>query len=607
MPKVWSINTTVRNPERLIEFLSVLEEFEGMPFDNETQALYQKALVKHKYYQPMHLPEDLRLAYEDDDLFSDEDTERVFSFIKSPDLRGRTSVSRCNQMGLAIARKKLGPVVITELGKNILNGKMALDEFFLRYFLKWQLNNPLESGYDDFNISPFISTLDIINQVNILERERGNKSKGISKNEFALFIIPLKDYSKITETVNNILKYRDDLKEAPDQSEFYSMSLDNCVFRIFNLEEGTKEFNKKRSNLEDYADSAMRWFRMTQLLYYRGGERYIDIAPSRTEEVKKLLEVIPRSSHNFETEEEYRNYLINPHMPDLPWDNVNSIKLIIKNLAERISYYQNEIDSKFPGKRLHDFEINPQIISNDINDLKSIENTFRINLNSIINEYNTLKESDLSNLEKYIEKLDDLANKSRPRHKSSRAPLCLEWYTSLSLMALDDAIEIRPNLLRGDDGLPTFTAGGGSPDIECYYDSFNMIVEVTLMKGRNQFMAEVQPILRHLKEFDLKNEFKESYLLFMAPSLYSDTKNHLTFFISQKYEGIDVNLVPLTINLYNKLLKIVLDKSKSGKYITHDKLKEFFDICVDITKTYETFEWELKIDSSLDKWAKSFN
>lgn len=93
----------------------------------------------------------------------------------------------------------------------------------------------------------------------------------------------------------------------------------------------------------------------------------------------------------------------------------------------------------------------------------------------------------------------------------------------------------------------------------------------------------------------------------MAPSLYSDTKNHLTFFISQKYEGIDVNLVPLTINLYNKLLKIVLDKSKSGKYITHDKLKEFFDICVDITKTYETFEWELKIDSSLDKWAKSFN
>lgn len=106
----------------------------------------------------------------------------------------------------------------------------------------------------------------------------------------------------------------------------------------------------------------MRWFRMTQLLYYRGGERYIDIAPSRTEEVKKLLEVIPRFSHNFETEEEYRNYLINPHMLDLPWDNVNSIKLIIKNLADMISYYQNEIDSKFPGKRLHDFEINPQII-----------------------------------------------------------------------------------------------------------------------------------------------------------------------------------------------------------------------------------------------------
>ena len=99
MPKVWSINTTVRNPERLQGFLRVLSEFEGQDFDKDTQAAYQKALVKHKLYKPLETPEDLKMEYENPEPFNNQDTEKIFSLISSPDFRGRTSVSNFNKMG----------------------------------------------------------------------------------------------------------------------------------------------------------------------------------------------------------------------------------------------------------------------------------------------------------------------------------------------------------------------------------------------------------------------------------------------------------------------------------------------------------------------------
>ena len=130
MPKVWSMNTTVRNPERLQDFLRVLCEFEGQVFDKKTQAEYQKALVKNKLYKPNKAPEHLRMEYENSEPFNDQDTDEVFSFVTRADFRGRTSVSRCNQMGLAIARQAQGPVVITELGWDFLENDFSRDENF---------------------------------------------------------------------------------------------------------------------------------------------------------------------------------------------------------------------------------------------------------------------------------------------------------------------------------------------------------------------------------------------------------------------------------------------------------------------------------------------
>ncbi|MDR3256765.1 MAG: hypothetical protein LBT18_03880 [Endomicrobium sp.] len=50
MLKPWSITTTVRNPERLREFLVVLQQLVDKKWDNENQKSYQKLLIKNRLY-----------------------------------------------------------------------------------------------------------------------------------------------------------------------------------------------------------------------------------------------------------------------------------------------------------------------------------------------------------------------------------------------------------------------------------------------------------------------------------------------------------------------------------------------------------------------------
>ena len=46
----WSLSTTVRNPERLVGFLSALDEMEGAAWDNEAQVRFQTILIQRRLY-----------------------------------------------------------------------------------------------------------------------------------------------------------------------------------------------------------------------------------------------------------------------------------------------------------------------------------------------------------------------------------------------------------------------------------------------------------------------------------------------------------------------------------------------------------------------------
>ena len=609
MPKVWSINTTVRNPERLPGFLRVLSEFEGQIFDYNTQAAYQKALIKNKEYISRSAPEHLKMEYENPGQYNDYDTEELYSLMKDPAMRGRMSVSQFNQMGLAIALKSEGSVVITELGRDFLDNSLSKDSnFFFNFFVKWQLPNPIEKrGYNNFDIKPFLATLNVINKVNDLEEQRGNKRKGISKNEFALFVITLIDYKKIDEVCESILQFRDDSKRAPDQNEFFKEKLNEKVIKVFDVHTPS-EINKKGNDLQDYADSAIRWFRQTQYIMYRGSERYVDISQSRLEQAKQLIETFSSSSDHYSDKNSYRNYLGNKDLPLLPWEtDLETKKRIISDIGNLIKETQDEIDINFPGLRINYFETTPIFPPGvRLDDLRQMEVEYRQHYDTIKNELRTLEESDLKNLRKYINKLYTLGNLTRNSNRQN-APLYLEWYTSLSLMALDDSLEIKPNLIKGDDGFPTFTAGAGLADIECYYESFNLTVEVTLIKSRAQVQNEVFPICRHYSDMVEKHNDKPWYCLFLAPLIHRDAMNAFYLYINSGFEGKELNLIPLTINQYVDLLNKVLENSTNGKLINHKLIEKFLKETVNnLKEENDTREWSNIIDKSIEEWGQSF-
>ncbi|MDR3259751.1 MAG: hypothetical protein LBT51_09120 [Fusobacteriaceae bacterium] len=88
MLKPWSISTTVRNPERLREFLVVLQQLIDKKWDNENQKNYQKLLIKNRLYgygSPQFynkLPENIVNLINDIDSKIDNETIRQIIAIK---------------------------------------------------------------------------------------------------------------------------------------------------------------------------------------------------------------------------------------------------------------------------------------------------------------------------------------------------------------------------------------------------------------------------------------------------------------------------------------------------------------------------------------------
>ena len=105
-----------------------------------------------------------------------------------------------------------------------------------------------------------------------------------------------------------------------------------------------------------------------------------------------------------------------------------------------------------------------------------------------------------------------------------------------------DNIVVMPSYPVDDEGLPTMTAGGDTPDIVCYDDSYHSLFEVTLMCGRaDQVNNEIVPIKRHLLERKKINE--NTFSVFVAPVVHSDTKD-----IAEWYKHKDnVDILTMTI------------------------------------------------------------
>lgn len=596
MKKAWSISTTLRNPERIRNFLIAIKDLEGQKWDKTTQRRFQILLIQKKFYGAGSKQFYTGLPQQDVELLDGpeeldfETAERILDdkgYEGGGEMRGRQSFKPIEKMGL-IQLDNESILRLTPLGKYLLREDYDLGEMFFKSFLKWQYPNPTSRDFNasqGYDVKPFIGTLHLINEVNKLSREAEEKEKGISMLEFRLFVPTLINYKDIKAQAKKLFEFRKEysvIEKEKDKRAF----VDSYVAGNFADFE-----NADLDNLGDYADNTLRYFRMTRYLYIRGGGYYVDLEPRRSVEIQSLLAADNGASIAFELDD-YNAYISDINLPVLPWETPDQLQKIIEETESDITKYMAGLEAK-------GLKIDPLIFS----ETKTKEEATAY-VEALRQYRRSLQEKEdhflSQNLDKIVEYRDRLKNIRNSREKKS---VELEYLATQALNALNDALAIKPNYPVGDDNVPTFTAPGNRPDIECFYQTFNSICEVTMLTDRSQWYNEGQPVMRHIRDFETEHNEKETFCLFVAPSLHRDTINTFWTSIKYEYEGSKQRIVPMTIGQIIELLDVLIEIKSKGKRMEHAQIKDLYAKIVASTESVATSDlWIQQIPSIIKDW-----
>lgn len=596
--KAWSISTTVRNPERLRAFLVALQPLVGMAWNHDTQEKYQKQLIKHRLYGFGNnqfyngLPTDIiALINDTDSEIDDETVERIVEIKNYRDfsMRGRQSINPLTKFGFAMNDD--GVIKITDLGRKLIASEKDSGDAFLKSFIKWQIPNPASNDYSDdgsYNIVPFVGTLKLIYEVNRLELERGEKAKGISKRELSLFAPSMVDHSDITNYALKIINLRDSQKNKTKQERKAIRDNFRKAFATDFL--GTsdpRQVDQLLSNLKDYGDNAIRYFRLTKFIRIRGNGFFVDLEPSRRIEIDALLENEFYKPKSFSSKNEYLQYMADDNLPQLPWQTKAKLSEIALNVHSEVAALQVELGVDV-------IPLNPSDAMNEVQ-LSSYIDELRSDRKKLQERDNHIKSQPAEAINDYIEKLENI-------YTAENRALALEYLSTMGLHALNDAVEIKPNYPVGDDNEPTSTAPGGMADIECFYSDFNMICEVTMLNGRDQWFNEGQPVMRHLRDFE--NQHNNSHCLFIAPTIHTDSAETFWTANVHGYKGAKQRVAPITIKQFVSMLKTLKSLREKNKVFEHKSLNNLIEeIAYSANSTPNSDEWVSGIGNIVEAWS----
>jgi len=601
MKKPWSISTTVRNPERIRDFLKILKLLEGKEWTREKQREFQIMLIQYKFYgygSPQFyqgLSKNHLDLMNNPDPISFKEAEEILeskNYMGGGDMRGRQSFNPLEKMGLTYLDEQ-NKVRISAVGDYFLKEDYDLGEVFFRSFLKWQLPNFDSEDFtstEGFDIKPFIATLKLISMVNKEWSRLGYEPVGISKKEFSLFIPTLIDYKNIKMYAMKIIELRLNLKKTKDDKKKYFEDYAEAFIREFLGSKDSKLINATLKNVAEYTDNIIRYFRLTRYIYIRGNGFFIDLEPRREIEITSLLSSDSGKPTKFKDRSEFISYLSDINQPILAWDTTEKLIEITKNIFTEIRQLENVLN--LPSMKEKKYSLfNKKELNSYIDELREIRRSLQENI--------VHKDSqEIDNIKVYAKILGGEIYKMDDR------PLALEKYTTFALNALNDALNIKPNYPVGDDNEPTNTAPGGLPDIECFYKNYNSICEVTMLRDRSQWYNEGQPVMRHLRDFEEKNNKKETYCLFVAPDLHIDTIE--TFWVSIKhgYRGKKQKIVPFSLKQFTELLEVLIAIKQKNKIFSHKYLQELYEDISESDKISSSDEWIKQIPTKLNNWKQ---
>ncbi len=470
---------------------------------------------------------------------------------------------------------------ITPTGRKLINAKSVpeIDEIYTRQFVCYELPSSLEGNYPDGKMKPFVLFLEILLKL------QENGQDGLTKLETELFLQKFRDHDKnLVDTIHNeIMEFRSKLidKTPKDSKKVINSYLQN-LYQEVNL-------GLAQRSIKDYADTTFRYFSLSGLFTRIG--KTIVIRSNKIEFVKAVLSLEINFLYDTNPTEYFKHFYNNSY--PLPTDNADFALSEIENLKNGIRDKKNFLLSE--ASRL-----------TKESNIEEIRNT-----RFALIEYNNWEiEEDFANEQQSTEAIRDTINYLKVLNGEHIAngpeiddrPAYLEWAVWRSFLAIDDLVSPVHTTRRfpvDQDFHPRNTAPGGGADLLFEFETYVLVVEVTLTSSHRQMAVESEPVRRHTVQYKEQFPDKDVYCLFIAPSVDNNVAE--TFRIGVWYKGDEedfVNIVPMNLSDFIVAIEILLSK----KYHNSD-FKTLIDRCL-VFRNARAPQWKTSITKEVNIWKK---
>lgn len=516
--KVYSINTTIRNPKRNADFLKLFKKYDKLVMDNINTYKYFFDLVQNGIYTFTNIPISVKEKLESGiELSDDEVIDAIEKNPQATGLHGRvmTQLRALKDQGFLRFEKAArgqNKITITKLGHEIIDNEIDGTITFTKAMIGLHAKNPARRSMLNESV-PFLNTLFVINEVNKEWRNMGHEPKGILRHEFGAFVLSMKDCD-YKRAANDIIEYRKRNRYKINEKDIINHLNKNDILEL-----------KMNSVIADYPDDVFRKFEMTGLLVARGqfGYRYIDFSKYNMEKVKIILEDYKNYSFkHFTTEDDYYFYLENIK---IPWEKDELIRRkVIESKCDVLGLKFDEKLDLTSQEQMLDQMFYRKALDNAIKDIE---------------------------LELIKQELKILAGTSDAETKFGDLgePLRLEYLLALLLGKIYGTSKLVSNIIYAENGKPLHYAPAGKSDIILYDEKGSYILEPTMQKGRNQQLNnETTNIVRHV-EIEKEKSGLDFRVLMIAPVIHIDVTRFFKYMVVSE----DAKIIPASIERSTQL------------------------------------------------------
>lgn len=516
--KVYSINTTIRNPKRNADFLKLFKKYDKLVMDNINTYKYFFDLVQNGIYTFTNIPISVKEKLESGiELSDDEVIDAIEKNPQATGLHGRvmTQLRALKDQGFLRFEKAArgqNKITITKLGHEIIDNEIDGTITYTKAMIGLHAKNPARRSMLNESV-PFLNTLFVINEVNKEWRNMGHEPKGILRHEFGAFVLSMKDCD-YKRAANDIIEYRKRNRYKINEKDIINHLNKNDILEL-----------KMNSVIADYPDDVFRKFEMTGLLVARGqfGYRYIDFSKYNMEKVKIILEDYKNYSFkHFTTEDDYYFYLENIK---IPWEKDELIRRkVIESKCDVLGLKFDEKLDLTSQEQMLDQMFYRKALDNAIKDIE---------------------------LELIKQELKILAGTSDAETKFGDLgePLRLEYLLALLLGKTYGTSKLVSNIIYAENGKPLHYAPAGKSDIILYDEKGSYILEPTMQKGRNQQLNnETTNIVRHV-EIEKEKSGLDFRVLMIAPVIHIDVTRFFKYMVVSE----DAKIIPASIERSTQL------------------------------------------------------